>query len=406
MATSRQPPRRRAGRRRGAAPRRRPATAGCAMPSKKPKWSRPPASASARWRCTSVDGVLGVRAEHRRQRRAQVLGVDRVDRDEHVRVAGPEPGSQCAGALGPRSPSCSARAAMPSRNAAGKDASSVVRQLQRPQAGERERDVHRRRRRPSPHGAAVATCGSIRRISARASLDVDDPQEQVRRGGHRVAAQDVALDVGEVDVARGSRSRRGRFGGRPSIRRSSGSAPAAPRRRGPGPRRRSRSRARAAPAPRASRRPSRPGSRTGRGRAVDLDARAPTRGTPRGLAARGSRRSGPTTRRPPARARASASRYGSSVAVDRAREHQVRIAAACRVCVCFGPWCTSARKSWTRATCSILEPRERALGAARHRLQIRLELVGLAPGRTRRERRQRVGAPDAVAALRDAPAHR
>ena len=32
-------------------------------------------------------------------------------------------------------------------------------------------------------------------------LDVDDPQEQVGRGRHRVAAQDVALDVGEVDVA-------------------------------------------------------------------------------------------------------------------------------------------------------------------------------------------------------------
>ena len=92
------------------------------------------------------------------------------------------------------------------------------------------------------------------------------------------------------------------------------------------------------------------------------------------------------------------------VAVDRAREHQVRVLQR-SVWRCFGPWCTSARNSCTRARCSVGEARERAVGAGRQRAQVRLQLV-LAAGLDAREGRQRVGAADPVAALTDAPARR
>ena len=123
-----------------------------------------------------------------------------------------KPGSQFDGALGPRSPRRSALRGHPVAEHLGERVQHRLRQTQRPQPGERERDVHRgrRRRRPRRRGRHLRQHPAHQR--ARLG-HVDDPQPQVGGSGHRVAAQDVALDVLEVDrrgpAARGG----GTFGG-------------------------------------------------------------------------------------------------------------------------------------------------------------------------------------------------
>ena len=94
--------RRRAGRRRGAAPRRcpRPPAARCRRRSRSGRC--PPGSASARcsWTTVVAPSPAPTRAAPRR-RCVEVLVVDRVDRDEHVRLAGAQAGLPVLGRARP-----------------------------------------------------------------------------------------------------------------------------------------------------------------------------------------------------------------------------------------------------------------------------------------------------------------
>ena len=162
----------------------------------------PPGSASARvslitvvapcawpnWRSTSAALV-------------EVLVVDRVDRDEHVRLAGAQAGLPVLGR---------ARAAVAEALGARRHALAEL---------VREGGEDRRRARPASAGPAYVKAtwmarrrravlprlggrhlGSVGAHQRAGPVDVVDVQEHVGGRGEGVAAQDVALDVGEVDV--------------------------------------------------------------------------------------------------------------------------------------------------------------------------------------------------------------
>ena len=201
VQTSRQPPAPSGWPSPGRASTPLPATAGCAIPSKKPKWSLPPGSASARvslitvvapcawpnWRSTSAALV-------------EVLVVDRVDRDEHVGVAGAEAGLPVLGraraavaeALG-----ASGHALAELGREGGED---LVGDAERLKAGVGEGGVGGRRRWPVLPGLGGRDLGQRGAHQRAGPVDVLDVQEDVGGRGEGVAAQDVALDVGAVDV--------------------------------------------------------------------------------------------------------------------------------------------------------------------------------------------------------------
>ena len=306
--------RRRAGRRRGAPRTPLPASAGWAMPSKKPKWSLPPGSASAR--VSLIDRRRAVRLAELAQHLAALVERARcrlrVDRDEDVRLAGAQAGLPVLGR---------ARAAVAEAlGARGHALAELVREGGEDLVGHAERLQARSSVKatciavagaPSCHGSAVATSAASR-SSARA------PGRRRRCAGRGRRPSGRCSRAGRCPGCRRGRGRRARPAARQvrgrdlevetGWRRRISAAPrergqealaAAPRRRGPARRRRSRRRARAAA--RLSR-TSRHGRARGRPRRTGCVSTwcvadpAPERGAVR--ACPGSRRSGPTTRRP------------------------------------------------------------------------------------------------------------
>ena len=136
----------------------------------------------------------------------EVLVVDRVDRDEHVGVAG----AQAACAQRPHEPVlggalAAVAEALGARGHAlaelgGEGGEDVVGDAERLQAGVGEGGVGGRRRWPVLPGLGGRHLGQRGAHQRAGPVDVLDVQEDVGGRGEGVAAQDVALDVGTVDV--------------------------------------------------------------------------------------------------------------------------------------------------------------------------------------------------------------
>ena len=183
------------------------------MPSAKPKWSWNPVERRGALLVDDLDRARGADPAQRLARLLEPLLVDAVERHQHVRLAGAEAGLPVRG--------CARAAVAESLGARRHALAELVREACRAASSGSSSAA-----RPSYVNAACRAVGGgplcprlggahLRQHPSHEGahpLGVDDPQEQVRDRRIRVAAQDVALEVGEIDLGFTGRIMRRRRG--------------------------------------------------------------------------------------------------------------------------------------------------------------------------------------------------